>query len=75
MPVTTLLSNNSGILDVPVNVAAGPTTNDVNQVNLSTGLAANVGLFQIINGVVVPVTDQLNRSFNFEYSLQVNRRF
>jgi hypothetical protein len=75
VPVTVLESTDSGIADVPINVLAGPTANNINQVNLSTGLAANLGTFQITNGVIVPITDELNRSFNFEYSLQVNRRF
>jgi hypothetical protein len=75
VPLTVLDSSNVSIADVPVDIVAGPTNNDINQVNLSTGLVANVAMFQITNGVIVPVSNDEDRSFNFEYSLQINRWF
>jgi hypothetical protein len=32
-------------------------------------------MLQITNGVIVPVTQGVNRSFDFEYCLQASRRF
>jgi hypothetical protein len=75
LPVTRLTSTLPSVNDVPLNLLAGPQTNNVDQVNLSAGLASYIGSYQVTNGVVVPVTDQANRSFDFEYSLQINRLF
>jgi hypothetical protein len=61
--------------DVPVTLVAGNTVNDFNQVNISTGFAVDLGGMLITNGFVIPVTDQPDRSFDFEYNLQVNKRF
>jgi hypothetical protein len=75
VPAGRLLATSPGIDDIPIDIAAGPI-NDIDQVNLSTGLAAYVGSLQITNGIVVPVSENDDdRSFDFEYSLQINRRY
>ena len=61
--------------DVPLEVAAGPLFNDIDIVNLTTGVVADLGGCQITNGFIVPVTEGENRQFDFEYSLMVNRWF
>ncbi len=75
VPVTTLESNDSFVSDVPINVVAGPTLNHFDQVNLTGGLTIDLGGLVITNGVIVPVTDSLNRSFDFEYNVHANVRF
>jgi hypothetical protein len=75
LPLTRLTSTLPGVDDVPLDLLAGPQNDNLDQVNLSAGLAAYIGSYQVTNGVVVPVTDQANRSFDFEYSLQINRLF
>ncbi len=74
VPVTELDNIGTGP-NVPVDVLAGPIYSDINQVNLTAGVAANFASCQVTNGFIVPVTENENRSFDFEYSLQVNRRF
>jgi hypothetical protein len=75
VPAGRLLATSPGIDDIPIDIAAGPI-NDIDQVNLSTGLAAYVGALQVTNGIVVPVSENDDdRSFDFEYSLQINRRY
>jgi hypothetical protein len=75
VPSGVLLATSPGLDDFPIDIAAGPI-NDIDQVNLSTGLAAYVGALQITNGIVVPVSENDDdRSFDFEYSLQINRRY
>jgi hypothetical protein len=60
---------------VPVNLRAGSSVDDFNQVNLAVGCAADLGRTLLTNGVIVPISDSPHRSFDFEYNLQLNRRF
>lgn len=76
VPVTTLDSGaTSGLADIPVNVVSGPTFNNVDIVNMTLGLVADLGTCQVTNGFVFPLSDGRNRAFDFEYSLQLNRRY
>ena len=75
VPVTTLEELGPGVADVPLDVVVGPTSNTVDIVNLTIGLVAELGSCQITNGFIAPVTEGENRQFDFEYSLQMNRRF
>jgi hypothetical protein len=75
VPVTTLDAVAPGVADVPLNVVAGPTANNVDIVNLTAGVVADLGSCQITNGFIVPVTEGEDRQFDFEYSLQMNHRF
>jgi hypothetical protein len=72
VPVTTLIGTGE---DIPINVAAGPRSNDIDIVNLTAGLVADLGSCQVTNGFIVPVTDDEERQFDFEYSLMLNRRY
>jgi len=75
VPVTTLEALGPGIADVPLEAVAGPTFNNIDIVNLTAGVLAQLESCQITNGFIVPLTEGENRQFDFEYSLQVNRRF
>jgi hypothetical protein len=75
VPVTTLEALGPGVADVPLEVVSGPTFNNIDIVNLTAGVLAELGSCQIANGFIVPVREDQNRQFDFEYSLQMNRRF
>jgi hypothetical protein len=75
VPVTTLSSGSSGVADVPLNVVAGPAVNNIDIVNLTGGIVADLGSCQITNGIIVPVTEGDDRQFDLEYCLQMNHRF
>jgi hypothetical protein len=75
VPVATLPPLGPGVAAVPLDVAAGPTLNNIDIVNLTAGVVADLGSCQITNGFIVPLTEGENRAFDFEYSLQMNHRF
>jgi hypothetical protein len=60
---------------VPVAASVGNVANRVDVVNLVLGLAAEVGRTTITNGFVMPLSQDDNKAFDFEYNLQVQRRF
>lgn len=55
--------------------SVGNFANRVDVVNLTAGLPMVVGLTTITNAFTVPVRGDLNRAFDFEYSLLIDRRF
>jgi hypothetical protein len=73
--LTTLTDGINPANDVPVNVVAGSSRNSFDQVNLAAGCAVDLGGMLVTNGFIFPVTDGPDRSFDFEYNLQVNKRF
>jgi hypothetical protein len=75
VPVTTLDAIGPTDPDVPIDVVSGPVFNNVDIVNMTLGVVADLGSCQVTNGFVFPVTDGRDRAFDFEYSLQMNRRF
>lgn len=75
VPVTRLDSNDFSLPDLPIDVVAGPTQNNFNQVNLTGGLTVDLGRLVVTNGIICPVTDSTNRSFDLEYSVYANVRF
>jgi hypothetical protein len=54
---------------------AGRDDANIDIVNLSTGLAVDMGSCLITNGIVVPVSGDDDRAFDCEYNLQVNLRY
>ena len=44
-------------------------------VNLTLGAVADFGKTQVLNGFVLPLSEDDNKAFDFEYNLQVQRRF
>jgi len=55
--------------------SVGNIANRVDVVNLTAGLPMVVGRTTITNAFTVPVRSDLNRAFDFEYSLLIDRRF
>lgn len=72
-PLGTLNDPSATLDDIDIDAIAGDAGNDFDVVNLSSGLALDLGGCVITNGIVVPVTD--DRVFDFEYNLQINKRF
>jgi len=75
VPVTTLDSADPLVPDLPIDVVAGPTRDEFNQVNLTAGVTLDFGRLVVTNGIICPVTDRPNRSFDLEYSVYANVRF
>lgn len=71
-PLGTLNDTSATLPDIPLTAVAGGNR-DFDVVNLSSGLALDLGGCVITNGVIVPISD--DRQFDFEYNLQVNKRF
>ena len=73
-PITTIVDGSNINPDIPVDATVGAGTGDYDVVNISSGFAVDLGTCVITNGVIVPVT-RSERFFDFEYNLQVNKRF
>ncbi|QDS99840.1 hypothetical protein [Adhaeretor mobilis] len=73
MPLGSLNDPSATLPDIPLTARAGTGDADFDVVNLSSGLALDLGGCVITNGVIVPISD--DRYFDFEYNLQINKRF
>jgi hypothetical protein len=56
-------------------VRIGNAANRVDILNVALGVQANMGKFIVTNGFIAPVRDDMDRGFDFEYNLQVQRPF
>lgn len=56
-------------------ISVGNALDQIHIVNLTTGISANMGNLVVTHGFTAPVTNNLNRGFDFEYNLQVQRPF
>lgn len=59
----------------PVDLVIGNQFDKINIVNLTAGVSADFDGWVITNGFTAPVTENENKPFDFEYNLQVQRRF
>lgn len=66
---------NSNLTPIFTQTTIGNVANRVDVVNLTAGVPMIVGRTTITNAVTVPIRGELNRSFDFEYSLLIDRRF
>lgn len=73
-PIATLVDGGATLPDIPIDANAGTGDSSFDVVNLSTGLAIDLGTCVVTNGFILPVTDN-DRFYDFEYNLQVNKRF
>lgn len=69
----TLVDGGGSLPAIPLDIEAGAGRSRTDVVNLSTGLAIDLGSCLVTNGFILPISD--HRYFDFEYNLQVNRRF
>jgi hypothetical protein len=60
--------------DLPLNLAVGQT-NNFDFLNLTAGIAVDLGTCLITNGVAVPLLNDEDRAFDMEYNLQIHQRF
>lgn len=56
-------------------IEAGNADRRTDILNLATGFTAQIGKTVITNGIAVPLRDQPDRGFDFEYNLHVQRNF
>lgn len=62
-------------ISIPVDLIVGNQFDHVNIVNLTAGVSVDLDDWLITNGFTAPVTSDENKPFDFEYNLQVQRRF
>jgi hypothetical protein len=73
VPLTTFSDTIGDTIPLGLNVN---NNRDFNIVNMTAGLAVDLGTCLIVNGVSVPVSNSANdRDFDMEYSLQIYQRF
>ncbi len=59
----------------PVDLGVGNQLNRTDIVNLTIGAVAQIGKTEILNGFIIPLDERPEKPFDFEYNLQIQRRF
>ena len=60
---------------IPVDLIVGNQFDRINIVNLTSGISLDLDDWVITNGFTAPVTTNENKPFDFEYNLQIQKRF
>ncbi len=76
-PFTTQIATitDGGFLSFPVNLAIGNQTDNIDIVNLTTGLTFDLDAILVTHGFTAPVSTGANKPFDFEYNLQIQHRY
>ncbi|MDZ4658729.1 MAG: hypothetical protein SH868_14230 [Bythopirellula sp.] len=70
------LTTQSSVGTVPLQtITVGNGMNRVDILNAATGISMNYAGWIVTNGVAVPLRDESNRGFDFEYNFQLQRPF